>query len=209
VTKEDRLVALLLALEPVQFGGRGDSRTQNNGGLFYSGRQKGSQGFCAAHLLHSKGGTLDFPDDERGNFDNIYQFAAAEYFVPNGTMRERIEASQEHEQFMRQGFKQLGDWILEQFRVPLFRVPRRLNRHGDSVLTVYPGYVVNDEGHTAAEIYIGKVTSGVRGQVSSALNTGSAILGFGGMKEIVANTVLEAEQRPPMARNRALGDSEL
>jgi hypothetical protein len=173
---------LKAAQEPHDRTDKSGSRL-NVGGLYYK-RQDGREpnGAIVADYLLSIGGTLywdvEDPVNGKGTFDNIYQLMAAAIFAPGGTVRERVEASQEHENDVRTGVSTLAKWMYDQFGAILYRT--KLPNSGNLMrcITVDPEKVCNpDTGETASQLYEQQATKGLKGQAAASLKKLAVIKG--------------------------------
>jgi len=169
MTESDRLSALELATEDHKFNQFGGI---NVGGLNFKKSQGNPFGVEAAQLLMQSNGTIlwdrEDPLNGAGTFNNIYQFAAAEINAPLGTLRQRMEVSEEYESQARQGFNSLASWLVDVFGAPLFRLSESGAANKTVLITVHPDLVPSYSHKTVAELVREKDMKQVRGQVSAA-----------------------------------------
>lgn len=180
--------------------------THNVGGLRYR-RQDGREpngAIVAEHLL-SIGGTMywDVTDSATGKgvFDNLYQMMAADIFAPGGTVRERVEASQEHENDVRTGVSTLAKWMYDQFGAILYRTKLPDTGNLMRCITVDPEHVANPAtGETAASLYEEQAIKGLKGQAAASLRKLAAIKGEDNARlhilEMIRNTVVQELPHP-------------
>lgn len=173
MTNDDRMSALDLAMES-QSRVRSDVNPDglNIGGLAFNKKDGDPFGSDAAQLLISNNGSFiwDMRDDINGlsSFDNIHQYAAAEIYAPNGSLRARIEASQQYENAARAGINSLAKWLVDVWGVPLFRLKEPGSGNKITVITVRPDYEDPHTGKTAADLLREKDRKQIEGQVGAA-----------------------------------------
>lgn len=165
----DRMAALELSQEKQQ---REDFL--NVGGLRIRKADGGeSDGFLFGGLLLTNNGTLiwDIDDPINGltSFNNIYQYAAAEVMSEAGSIRDRIEMSQMHEQNMRSGAASFAKWMEQQWGIPIFRCKSSGSGNKITAITVDPDFIVDEvTGMTAEASQRDRDTKAIKGQANAA-----------------------------------------
>jgi len=153
----------------------GEVVCRNVGGVQMK-KMDGSKGYVAdaAALLFRNNGTFTWdvmdPLNGSGTFNNIYEYAAAEIYAPGGSLRSRMEASQDYVHEARTGFTSLSKYLDEVHGMTLFRTPSNVKGYKSKtdIITIIPDLIVRDNGDTAKMVQMSKDTQQIRGTVKSA-----------------------------------------
>lgn len=116
----------------------------------------------------------------RWGFNTIYKAVAGAFhhrilldgnngsYNPKATYSEMARNAEQYEQLYRQGFRSLNDKLTEEWDgVVVYAVPRTVSGGIIEVITLNPDYVVNEAGHTAAEIHMARIQNFTKSQIRS------------------------------------------
>ncbi len=205
MTHDDRIAALSLSTEPRRLNL--ETRVNVGGLAIRKANGREAYGKDVGDFLWKLNGTYTWDPHSNANglgvFDNIYQALAADIWEPNGTMRERIQASEERENDARSGVASLARWLSEEFGLPLYRC--KAPGYGNLVgtITIRPDFIVDEAtGKTAAEAQFSSDKAALGGQAKAAVRR--AIHDGGDVAiEALKQTLLEAimEPVPPPRRS--------
>jgi hypothetical protein len=133
----------------------------------------------AGNFLKANNLTIDWcgPDLDPFGYETIWEYCAGEYFGRDRKAREKSNFVDSHTHIMRNGFNRLKEHLFEQFGRVLFVVPRTERNRLVQVITLDRDYVINSKGDTALNIFLGRDSKAVNGQLMAVYRRSAMIYG--------------------------------